>query len=94
VFITGKIQEGILKVMQFRWMAEKDAKKLDNQTLLEKTKKAYNILKQCEVHAKEAKEDYGKQKIAQLRVDFITHQLDIFIKECSERGISINESSQ
>lgn len=79
---------------KFKWMEEKDVRKLNNQVLIEKVKKTSNILKQCEVLAKEVKEvkeDYGKQKIARLRVDFISHQLKILLKECSKRGIRMDE---
>lgn len=79
---------------KFKWMEEKDVRKLDNQILIDKVRKTSNILKQCEVlvkEIKEVKEDYGKQKIARLRVDFISHQLKILLKECSKRGIKIDE---
>ncbi|AEY65262.1 hypothetical protein [Clostridium sp. BNL1100] len=62
-------------------------KKLSDKVLLEKTKDTYKFLKLNEIYLKNIRDDYGKQKIAQLRVKFIRHQLELLIRECFSRGL-------
>ncbi|WP_024831672.1 hypothetical protein [Ruminiclostridium josui] len=62
-------------------------KKLSDKTLLEKVKDTYKFLKLNEIYLKNIRDDYGKQKIAQLRVQFIRHQLNLLISECFSRGL-------
>ncbi len=62
-------------------------KKLGDKTLLEKAQATYKFLKLNEIYLKNIRDDYGKQKIAQLRVQFIRHQLDLLIRECFVRGL-------
>ena len=62
-------------------------KKLSDKALLDMAKDTYIFLKLNEIYLKNVRDDYGKQKIAQLRVQFIRHQLDLLIRECFSRGL-------
>jgi hypothetical protein len=62
-------------------------KKMSDQNLLDKVNNTNRFLKLCEIYLKDVKDDYSKQKIASLRVEFVRHQLDILVKECFARGI-------
>ena len=66
---------------------ETDIKKISERTLVDKVQNTYNFLKLCEIYLKDVKDDYGKKKIASLRVDFARHQLDLLMRECLARGI-------
>jgi hypothetical protein len=66
---------------------ETDIKKISNQTLIDKVQNTYRFLKLSEIYLNDVKDDYGKKKIASLRVDFVRHQLDLLIRECYARGI-------
>jgi hypothetical protein len=68
-------------------LEESDIKKLSNKVLLEKIDNTYNFMKLNEIYLQDIKDDYGKQKIARLRVQFVRHQLDLLIRECLARGI-------
>ncbi len=62
-------------------------KKISDNLLLDKIQKTYQFLQLSEIYLSDVKDDYGKKKIAGLRVDFIRHQLDLLIKECFARGL-------
>ncbi len=64
-----------------------DIKIISDQILMDKIQSTYKFLRMCEIYMKDVNDDYGKKKIASLRVDFVRHQLDLLIRECSERGI-------
>ena len=64
-----------------------EIKKLSDKVLMDKAKNTYRFLKLNEIYLKNIRDDYGKQKIAQLRVKFIHHQLDLLIRECFSRGL-------
>lgn len=68
-------------------------KKLSDKVLLDKVKNTYQFMKLNEIYLKNIKDDYGKQKIARLRVQFIRHQLDLLIRECFVRGLKHGLSS-
>ncbi len=74
----------------FKWLEDKDIKSLTDEMLIEKVKSTSNTLKLCKLYQMNVKGDYGKQKIASLRVDFISHQLEMLKRECCERGIRLN----
>jgi len=67
---------------------EIDMKKISDQTLLDKVQNTYKFLKLSEIYLKDVKDDYGKKKIASLRVEFVRHQLDLLMRECFARGIN------
>ncbi|ACL75679.1 hypothetical protein [Ruminiclostridium cellulolyticum] len=71
----------------YKCLDKSTIKKLSDNVLLEKTKDTYRFLKLNEIYLKNIRDDYGKQKIAQLRVQFIHHQLDLLIRECFARGL-------
>lgn len=77
----------------FKWLEDKDIKSLTDEMLIEKVKSTSNTLKLCKLYQMNVKGDYGKQKIASLRVDFISHQLEMLKRECCERGISLRLNS-
>ena len=81
------------KSSTFRWLEDKDIKNLSNEMLIEKVNSTSNTLKLCKLYQMNVKGDYGKQKIASLRVDFISHQLQMLKRECYERGISLRLNS-
>jgi len=64
-----------------------DIKKISDQTLTDKVQNTYRFLRLSEIYLKDVRDDYGKKKIASLRVDFIRHQLDLLLRECFARGI-------
>lgn len=71
----------------YKCLEETDIKKISDKTLLDKVQSTYQFLKLCEIYLKDVKDDYGKKKIASLRVEFVKHQLDLLIRECFSRGI-------
>lgn len=77
----------------FKWLEDKDIKSLTDEMLIEKVNSTSNTLKLCKLYQMNVKGDYGKQKIASLRVDFISHQLQMLKRECYERGISLRLNS-
>jgi len=64
-----------------------DIKIISDRTLINKVHNTKKFLKLCEIYLKNVRDDYGKKKIAGLRVDFARHQLDLLMRECLARGI-------
>ncbi|HEX2926031.1 MAG TPA: hypothetical protein VHP38_07225 [Ruminiclostridium sp.] len=62
-------------------------KNLSDKVLLEKVNDTYKFMRLNEIYQKNTRDDYGKQKIARLRVQFIRHQLDLLLRECFARGL-------
>ena len=77
----------------YECIKETEIKKISNQTLIDKVQNTYKFLKLSEIYLNDVKDDYGKKKIASLRVDFVRHQLDLLIRECFARGIKHGLSS-
>ncbi len=71
----------------YEYLEETDIKKICDKALLDKIQKTYQFLKLSEIYLSDVKDDYGKKKIASLRVDFVKHQLDLLIRECFTRGL-------
>lgn len=71
----------------YEYLEETDIKKICDKALLDKIQKTYQFLKLSEIYLSDVKDDYGKKKIAGLRVDFLKHQLDLLIRECFTRGL-------
>lgn len=55
--------------------------------LLERIENAYRIYKLSEVFLNDVSDDYGKQKIAELRFEFARHQLLVLLKEARDKGV-------
>ncbi|HEY5585367.1 MAG TPA: hypothetical protein VIK78_12885 [Ruminiclostridium sp.] len=79
--------------INYEHIGETDIKKLSDKVLIDKVQNTYKFLKLCEIYLKDVKDDYGKKKIAGLRVDFLRHQVDLLMRECSARGIKHGLSS-
>ncbi len=71
----------------FDYIDNQEIKKICDKILLQKVKKTYEFLQICEIYLKDVKDDYGKKKIASLRVDIVSYQLELLIRECFSRGI-------
>lgn len=72
---------------KYEIMDDESIKKLNDQDLLQMVKKTNQFLKLSEIYKKDVRDDYGKQKIANLRVEFVRHQLKLLTRECFARGI-------
>ncbi len=76
-----------LNRINFSYIDNQEIKRISDKTLLQKVHKTYEFLQLCEIYLKDVKDDYGKRKIANLRVDIVSYQLEILIRECFARGI-------
>lgn len=83
----------VIENSNYEYMDGVTIKKVSDKVLLDKVNNTYRFLKLCEIYLKDVKDDYGKQKIASLRVEFVRHQLDLLIKECYARGLKHNLNS-
>jgi len=72
----------------YECIKEADIKKISDRTLLDKVQNTYKFFKLSEIYMKDVNDDYGKKKIASLRVDFVRHQLELLMRECIARGIN------
>ncbi len=59
--------------------------------LIKKIEEAYKIYKISEMFLRDVSDDYGKQKIAKLRLDFASHRLNHLLEEARDKGIGIND---
>jgi hypothetical protein len=64
----------------------------DKMVLVEKIEKAYKVYKISEMFFKNVYDDYGKQKIAQLRMDFARHELETLLDEAREKGVKLKNN--
>lgn len=55
--------------------------------LMERIEQAYRIYKISEVYLNDVADDYGKLKIARLRMEFARHELVSLLNEASAKGI-------
>jgi len=53
---------------------------------------AFKIYKLSEVYLNNVNDDYGKLKIAKLRLDFARHELLDVIKEANSKGIKLKDN--
>lgn len=82
------MQEGIdLSNFKYEYLNVEAIKKINDKALVQRTEKTYEFLKLCEIYLQDVKDDYGKKKIASLRVDFVNYQLELLIRECFARGV-------
>ncbi len=82
------MQKGIdLNNYEYEYIDNEDIKRISDKTLLQRVEKTYEFLKLCEIYLQNVKDDYGKKKIASLRVDIVNYQLELLIKECFVRGL-------
>ncbi len=82
------MQKGIdLNNYEYEYLDSQDIKGISDKTLLQRVEKTYEFLKLCEIYLQNVKDDYGKKKIACLRVDIVNYQLELLIKECFVRGL-------
>lgn len=79
--------------IEYEYIQASDIKKISNKTLIDKVQSTYKFLKFCENYLNSIKEDYGKKKIASLRLAFVKHQLSLLIRECRARQINHNLSN-
>lgn len=77
----------------YEYIEEADIKKMEDRNLLDNIQNTYEFLTLCKVYMEDVRDDYGKKKIACLRVNFLQHQLNLLMRECSARGIKNNLSS-
>ncbi len=71
----------------YEYIKDTDLKKISDQILIEKVQSTYKFLRLSEIYLNDVKDDYGKKKIASLRVDFVRHQLDLLMRECFARKL-------
>lgn len=74
----------------FQYLQGADIKELDDNSLKDEIQSTHIFLKTCEIYLDSVKDDYGKKKIASLRLAFVKHQLDLLIRECLARENSHN----
>ena len=77
-----------LNSINFDYIDNQEIKRISDKTLLQKVQITYKFLQLCKIYLKDVKDDYGKKKIASLRVDIVSYQLELLIKECFARGIN------
>lgn len=67
-----------------------------NSDLIGRIENAYRVYKLSEVFLSDVENDYGKDygklKIARLRLDFARHELLSVLKEAQEKGVRWNEN--
>lgn len=78
--------------INYEYIQASDIKLISDKTLIDKVQSTYEFSKFCENHLNSVKEDYGKKKIACLRLAFVKHQLKLLIRECRTRQINHNLS--
>lgn len=61
------------------------------QDIVEKIEKAYDMYKISEIFLNDVKDDYGKFKIAKLRLEFARHELISLLSEAIEKGIKLEK---
>ncbi|MDF2985341.1 MAG: hypothetical protein K0R50_851 [Eubacterium sp.] len=82
------MQEGInLNDYKYDYLDSEDIRKVSDNTLLNRVEKTYEFLRLSEIYLSDVKDDYGKKKIAGLRVDIVSYQLELLIRECFARGL-------
>lgn len=79
--------------INYEYIQASDIKLINDKTLIDKVQNTYKFLKFCENYLNSVKEDYGKKKIASLRLAFVKHQLNLLIRECRARQIDHNLSN-
>lgn len=67
-------------------------KKSEVKKAVKKLEEAFKIYKICEIYANDVSDDYGKQKIAKLRLEFAKHELIQSWDEAAKLGIDLEES--
>ena len=70
--------------------SNKDSTSKENdeiENLIEKVENAYKIYKVSEVYLNNVFDDYGKLKIARLRLEFARHELFILLDEAKDSGV-------
>lgn len=72
--------------------SDDDKNESSDKSLIEKIEEAYRIYKLSEVFFNDVADDYGKQKIAALRMEFARHHLDALLEEARGKGVKWNES--
>jgi hypothetical protein len=80
-------------------MADKSVKNVnsesirkENSKLIEKIENAYKLCKLSEVYLEDVEDDYGKQKIATLRLKFARHELLNLLEKAREQGIKLKDN--
>jgi hypothetical protein len=68
---------------------EPDVEKEAIEKRLEEAFKAYKL---SEVYLNNVNDDYGKVKIARLRLDFARHELLDIIKEANNKGVRLKDN--
>ncbi|PYG88829.1 hypothetical protein LY28_01190 [Ruminiclostridium sufflavum DSM 19573] len=78
--------------INYEYIQASDIKIISDKSLVDKVQNTYKFFKLCEIYLNNVKDDYGKKKIASLRLAFVQHQLELLLKECFARGINHNLS--
>lgn len=65
----------------------------ENSELIEKIEEAFKIYKLSELFLKDVSDDYGKLKIARLRLDFARHELLTLMEEAKCKGVELKNSA-
>lgn len=60
--------------------------------LINKIEQAYKIYKISEVYLNDVSDDYGKQKLARLRLEFARHELAVLLEEARSKGIKLEDN--
>lgn len=74
---------------------EKDSREVNGDetiSVIQKIENAYKNYKLCEFFHNDVNDDYGKKKIARLRMEFAYHELMMLIKQAVEQGVKLDES--
>lgn len=64
----------------------------DDSDMVDRIEKAYGLYKMSEIFLNDVRDDYGKLKIARLRLDFARHELVSLLFEAQNKGITLNNN--
>jgi len=65
----------------------------EKKELMGKIEDAYKLYKLSEVFLKDVIDDYGKLKIARIRLEFARYELMRLLEEAREKGIKLDSSN-
>lgn len=86
--ITHNSQENYNVQMQNIFELETKANDQNEETWIKSIEDACKIYRMSQLFLEDARGDYGKYKIAQLRFEFAKHKLFTLLEESSRKGIT------
>jgi len=88
----SKSDGGIIIVNNFeRESLDSQHKNIDCLNLITEIEEAFKTYKISEVYLNDVADDYGKLKIARLRMDFARHKMLTLLEEAKDKGIKARD---